>query len=153
MDISLWFGAETRNERFGWALLSNGLAQRVTRGSRFEVLNGHLASKHVQLVVQLCASAHGVTLNILRGVTYFELVGRNLAYAILLVGEEECQLGWAYLVAIKCICYATNQCGHEWYGFFCTIMALRHILAFLKAVVVVSCLCVILSLNTATHFL
>jgi hypothetical protein len=49
-------------------------------------------------------------LNILRGVTYIELVGCTLAYAetILLDGIEERQLGWAYLVAIKCICYVVD---------------------------------------------
>jgi hypothetical protein len=49
------------------------------------------------------------------GLTYSELVGRNLAYAetILLAGEEECLLGQAYLVAIKCILYVIDQCGRE----------------------------------------
>jgi hypothetical protein len=48
------FGTYTINGRFGGALRRNGLAQHVTRGSWFEALNGHLASKHVQLAVQLC---------------------------------------------------------------------------------------------------
>jgi hypothetical protein len=89
--------------------------RRVTRDSRFEVLNGHLASEHVRLVVQLHTCARGVMLIIPRGLTYSELVGRNLAYAetILLAGDEECPLGRAYLGAIKCILYVIDQCSRE----------------------------------------
>jgi hypothetical protein len=89
--------------------------RRVTRDLRFEVLNGHLASEHVQLVVQLHTCARGVMLIIPHGLTYSELVGCNLAYAktILLAGEEECLLGQAYLVVIKCILYVIDQCGRE----------------------------------------
>ena len=56
------------------------------------MLNGHLASEHVQLGVQLCTRARSVTLIIPRGLTYSELVRRNLAYAeiVLLADEEEC---------------------------------------------------------------
>jgi len=64
---------------------------------------------------QYSARARGVTLIIRRGVTYSELVGRNLAYVeiVLLAGEEECQLDRAYLVAVKCICYVIDQYGRE----------------------------------------
>jgi hypothetical protein len=127
-----WFGAEIRNRWFGGAFPHNGLAQQVTRGKRFEVLNGHLANEHVQLAVQLRARAHGVTLIIWRGLTYSNLVGHNLAYAetVLLADEEECQLRQAYLVATKCICYIIDECGHEWHGFFCTVVVLCSVLVF-----------------------
>ena len=84
------------------------------------MLNGHLASEHVQLGVQLCTRARGVTLIIPRGLTYSELVWCNLAYAkaILLASKEECQLGRAYLAAIKCIATLSTNAGVSDMAFF-----------------------------------